>query len=313
MKMAKKLAVALCIASLSCTYTQLSSAETVETKGGADYTTASPDVKKQMEADKKRIAQTEGFKLSEFKRTQDVIKDLLAQGKDISYQEGYLKQLLELSGEDKLVSQSAIAFGDTSGLLTKWTEFLNGTVIEPKHAFSLLGALEELQPADSNALSVLATGIYSVVLKSNFSLLERSIGRSLPDYDKFGYEAKMVPGHVDLKFANTNDTPYKLFLEYYNGVLYTYLAGAPLETTYRITMEDEQIIAPRTVKQFKATGGNGGKPGVYAVIYRLTVDANNAVIKKERISEDYYAPVNRIESTVRSEGGQDETAGKTAR
>jgi len=42
-------------------------------------------------------------------------------------------------------------------------------------------------------LNVIATGIYQAVLPSNFSIVERNIGSSLPNYANLGFEAKVNP------------------------------------------------------------------------------------------------------------------------
>jgi hypothetical protein len=267
--------------------------------GGVDYKTASPEVRKQIEETLKHLKEVEAFKISEFKRTQDAIKSLLMEGKDTSFQEQYLKRLLELSASfpAKLVAQTAIAYPDNDYRLMGWIKELNGIELEPGKAFSLLAAFKErqLQTNSPDALGALATGIYAALLKTNFIILERSTSRTLPPYATLGIEAKVLPDGPDLLIKNPNDSSYRIYLEWYDGVIYTFITGKEFDNSYRIVKEDSREIAPRTIGQFGAIGTSEGKPGFYAKIYREMFNANNEAVKKEWISDDYSAPVHRVE------------------
>ncbi|WP_308637367.1 VanW family protein [Paenibacillus silvisoli] len=297
MKLKKALsAVAVCTC-LSLSFSSLGMADKVG-NGGADYNTASPAVKKQMEENSKRLQAVDAFQLSEFKRTQDVISGLLAQGADISAQEDYLRDLLELSAsfQGKLIAQTAIAFVDHSLVLANWTERLNGIELAPGQALSLLRAMKEskLEPVKGESLDALATGIYTVALDGGLEIMERSTGRTLPAYAALGYEAKVVPGETDLVLRNAAKEPVKLYMEYYDGVLYMYAASHDLSDTYRIIKKDQETISPRTIVQADPARTVQGSPGAFVRIYRETLNAEREVVKTEWISEDYYAPVHRI-------------------
>jgi vancomycin resistance protein YoaR len=307
MKYLKILSVIVLYACLSLELSYRSSAEPSSTEpssdltqpvvnGGADYSTASPEAKKQIIDNVKRLREAEAFKLSELQRTQDASRSLLAQDKDISDQESYLKELLELSASfpGKLVAQSATAY--TNFAIANLAQQLSGTPIEPGKAFSLLGALKEkkLNSINDDALNVMATGIYSAMLKSNFEILERSTSRELPAYASIGFEARVAEDEADLLVVNPNKTPYILFLDYYNGVLYVYIVGDSLENTYHIVKEGTKVIPPRTILHHSSGGVMVGKPGAYVQIYREEFNAKNKMIKREFISEDYYTPIHQI-------------------
>jgi hypothetical protein len=307
MKYLKMLLTILLCVCISLEWSTRSSAEPSSTEpnsdltkpvvnGGADYSTASPGIKKQIVDNVKRLREAEAFKLTELQRTQDAIRSLLAEDKDISDQESYLKELLELSASfpGKLVAQSATAY--TNFAIANLAQQLSGTPIEPGKAFSLLGALKEkkLNSINDDALNVVATGIYSAMLKSNFNILERSTGRELPAYASLGFEAKVAKDAADLLVVNPNKTSYILFLDYYNGVLYVYIFGEPITNTYRVVKEGTKVIPPRTILHHSSAGVTDGKPGAYVQIYRETFNADNRMIEKEFISEDYYAPISQI-------------------
>ncbi|RAP74752.1 VanW family protein [Paenibacillus montanisoli] len=289
-------AVAVCTC-LSLSISTIGMADKVG-NGGANYDTASPEVKKKMEENSKRLQEVDAFQLSEFKRTQDVISGLLAEGTDIREQEDYLRNLLELSAafNGKLVAQTAIAYVDQARVLENWTKQLNGTELAPGQAFSLLGAMKnkQLQPDKSESLDVLATGLYTVALDGGLDIVERFTGRTLPSYAVLGYEAKVVPGETDLVLRNSAKEPVKLYMEYYDGVLYMYAASHDPVDTYRIVKEDQESIMPRTIIQTGSAQATEGSPGAFVRIYRETLNAKHEVVKKEWISEDYYAPVHRI-------------------
>ena len=78
--------------------------------------------------------------------------------------------------------------------------------IAPKSQFSMLSQLEELGVgyASDETLSIIASGIYEVILQTNFPIIERHISESLPFYAKLGYEAKINPDHnIDLVFVKS--------------------------------------------------------------------------------------------------------------
>ncbi|MDR7237409.1 G5 domain-containing protein [Neobacillus drentensis] len=183
--------------------------------------------------------------------------------------------------------------------------------------FSLLDFANKQKIDDSDSLNVIATGIYQAILPSNFSIVERNIGSSLPDYSSLGYEAKVNPSkQADLVIANPNKVKYILKLQLENNQLNVILKGEKFNYNYQINTKDEQKIAPKKIVQYsplllpgksklQSKGANGQIVKVYRDVYQ-----GNELLKSEFISEDYYPPVYQVEVHGLT-GGQQTTGSNT--
>lgn len=177
--------------------------------------------------------------------------------------------------------------------------------IEGKSQFSFLKYLEEekLQTLSEQSLNKIASAIYRVLLPTNFTIIERHISSSLPAYAVLGFEAKVnVMKNFDLAFSNPNDSQYELQFEKKNQSLIVSLKGPRFLNEYTITLEDEKTIGQKTIKQFSPLLPDGaikvkteGKNGLYIKVFRESHDENGALLQKKLISEDFYAPLHRIE------------------
>jgi hypothetical protein len=168
--------------------------------------------------------------------------------------------------------------------------------------FSLLEFAEIQKIDDSDILNLLATGIYQVVLPSNFSIVERNISGFLPNYSNLGYEAKVNSSKkADLVIANPNKAKYILKLHLEGKQLKVTLTGEQLVYNYKISLKDKQKLAPKTIIQYsplllpgktkiQTKGGVGQIVKVYREVYQ-----GDEFIKSELISEDYYPPSYRVE------------------
>ena len=171
--------------------------------------------------------------------------------------------------------------------------------------FSLLHFIEEQGLIGFSPLSLnkIATAIYQVILPTNFSIIERHISNELPDYATLGYEAKIdVEQNQDLIFSNPNKFSYFIEFEEKDGKLYVNLNGPSLLNQYVITFEDQESFKPKTILQFNPQLGpkeirvkTEGKDGQLIKVYREHLDEKGKLIEKERIAEDFYAPIHRIE------------------
>lgn len=183
--------------------------------------------------------------------------------------------------------------------------------------FSLLGYVKQQKlKLNSETLNILATGIYQAILPTNFNIVERNIGNTLPDYANLGYEAKVNPdNNADLIFTNPNKEKFVLEFQYENSILKVRFMGGNFLYNYKISTKDEQKLEPKTIIQYSPllpsgktmikTKGEGGK---IAKIYR-NVYQGDQLIKSVLISEDYYPPVYQVEvhslaGTVQTNGSQ---------
>ncbi|WP_312470995.1 G5 domain-containing protein [Neobacillus sp.] len=169
--------------------------------------------------------------------------------------------------------------------------------------FSLLEFAKKHRMEESSSLNVLATGIYQAILSSNFSIVERNISTSLPNYANVGYEAKVnQSNNSDLVIGNPNKVNYILELKLENSHLKVTLKGEKFLYDYKISIKDEQKLIPKTIVQYSpmllpgktkllTKGGEGQIAKVYREIYQ-----EGQFVKSELISEDYYPPVYQVEA-----------------
>ncbi|MEH7119715.1 G5 domain-containing protein [Neobacillus vireti] len=168
--------------------------------------------------------------------------------------------------------------------------------------FSLLDYAKNLQMNNTNLLSILGTGIYQAVLPTNFTIVDRYISSTLPDYAGLGLEARISPDqNMDLIITNPNKTSYTIVFGLNNNELTVSLKGEPFVYGYKISKQDEQSIKPKTIVQYspQLTAGStmvkaAGANGLYVKVYR-DVYQGEQLVKSEFISEDYYSPAYRVE------------------
>ncbi|PLS01312.1 G5 domain-containing protein [Neobacillus cucumis] len=175
-------------------------------------------------------------------------------------------------------------------------------IIAEGATFSVLDYAKEQTISNSYLLSLLGTGIYQAILPTNFTIVDRNISSSLPDYAGLGLEARVTPNrNKDLIITNPNKTSYTLVLGLKNNQLSVSLKGEKFLYNYKIIKKDEQSIKPKTIVQYspllksgntlvKAAGSNGKYVKVYREVYQ-----GEQLVKTDFIAEDYYSPVYRVE------------------
>jgi hypothetical protein len=204
-----------------------------------------------------------------------------------------------------VISRSVIEnFADESEIV-KWVNEFGVVHVPANKPFSLLTLLSESGTTNhysDQALSVIATGIYSSVLPSNFKIIERNISDVLPSYADFGYEAKIENKKKDLIIYNENPYDYKLVFSLTDEGLEVQLVGAELPQTIKVSIVDEETFKPKIIKQYDSTLSKGkmvvkqkGSPGQVAKIYRIMSESGQ-VAQRVEIAEDYYPPIHTIEA-----------------
>lgn len=175
--------------------------------------------------------------------------------------------------------------------------------IQAESTFSLLEFVKQKKlKVNSQTLNILATGIYQAILPTNFSIVERNLGSSLPDYANLGYEAKVnLDKNADLVIENPNKGKFILEFQLEKELLKVTLKGEKFLYHYKISTKGEQKLTPKTIVQYspellpgktmiQAIGGDGHIIKVYRDVYQ-----GDQFMKSELISEDYYPPVYRVE------------------
>ncbi|WP_066063785.1 G5 domain-containing protein [Neobacillus soli] len=204
--------------------------------------------------------------------------------------------------KDAVLNKAVVELKDIPFELPSLIERNPRIEISAESTFSLLEFAKKQKITDASTLNLLATGIYQAVLPSNFSIVERNIGSSLPDYASLGFEAKVNPiKKVDLVLVNPNKAKYILELQLQSNKLKVTLKGEKFVYNYEITSKDEQRLKPKTIVQYspmllpgKTMVQTKGAEGQIVKIYR-EVYQENQLLKRELISEDYYPPVYKVE------------------
>lgn len=176
---------------------------------------------------------------------------------------------------------------------------INDQIINPNENFSLIEALgKQLDLANREALNFMASMLYSVALKTNSEILERSSQNVVPPYLQPGMEAAIErDGSKDLRFMNTtaNALKVKVTIEGDNLKVEVYTTVKEQEVSVRVSRDQE--VAPRIITRFSNDLAIGkkqllqdGSAGLRVSVYRT---ASNTGIEK-LVSKDYYAPIHRI-------------------
>lgn len=185
------------------------------------------------------------------------------------------------------------------------TDKLSEIELKPMSQFSLLSTLKDLdlKQVSAQSINMLATGIYQVILPTNFAIIERQISEELPKYANLGYEAKAdIDKNMDLVFSNPNESSYQLKLDWKKNKLTVSLLGPSFLNQYRIQTKDKQTFKPKIIVQFNPQLNptqkiveQEGQEGQLIKVIRTTFDETGKLLKTEQISEDFYAPIHRIE------------------
>ncbi|MFD1781118.1 G5 domain-containing protein [Fredinandcohnia salidurans] len=207
--------------------------------------------------------------------------------------------------DTNVISRSVIDHFDDESEIVKWVNEFGVVHVPANKPFSLLTLLSESGTTNhysDQALSVIATGIYSSVLPSNFKIIERHISDVLPSYADFGYEAKIENKKKDLIIYNENPYDYKLVFSLTDEGLEVQLVGAEFPQTIKVSIEDEETFKPKIIKQYDSTLPKGkmvvkqkGSTGQVAKIYRI-ISESGQVDQRVEITEDYYPPIHTIEA-----------------
>ena len=206
---------------------------------------------------------------------------------------------------DAELARAAVPAGNAVAELTNLVNDLKMIEIKQHSTFSLLHFIDNQgnRAYSSETLSVLASGIYEVILKTNFDIVERHISSEIPVYAKLGYEVNVAKDlNKDFVFANNNATPFKIALSFEDSQLIVSLKGYPFLYQYSANASDEKTFKQETIVQFDPLLRFGevqviaeGKNGKKATIIRETKDESGTLIKKDEIASDYYAPIHRKE------------------
>lgn len=211
-----------------------------------------------------------------------------------------------VSDDDEVIAKAVIKTGTYTGEIKEIISLIQPVEVQGRTQFSLLNKLNDLQEEKSystGALSRIATGIYETILPTNFAIIERSVSTKLPSYANLGMEAKVnAKKNSDLVFSNINEDSYFLEFTQSGKNLNVVLKGKSFLNQYKVKKTAEKRYQPKTIIQFDSQLTSGqmnvaepGKEGISIKITRDILDERGNLIKSEDISDDFYAPIHRIE------------------
>ncbi|NLP50299.1 VanW family protein [Bacillus sp. RO1] len=189
--------------------------------------------------------------------------------------------------------------------MTELKEALDGKEIKLRgnEGFSVETWLEneELTLSDE-AASMFASMLFELIAPTNFDVVERHISKELPSWASKGYEARYQKEKMDFAFTNPNTSEYTISMSVNGASLTGELKGGPLPYTYEVEQVEMQTLSPKTVVQYSASiPGSGtrvkesGKNGAYVQLVRTATDASGQITETIVYSEDFYAPIQRVE------------------
>jgi hypothetical protein len=233
--------------------------------------------------------------------------ELLSYGNNLNIGEHKvsIEKILEQKAQNEVISETVLSFDDASVAMMDWVAGLTPITIPAESQFSFLKIIEEkkLSSMPASAQSMIASGIYKTILPTNFKIIERHIGQELPNSIDLGYEAKInKDNNLDLAFTNPNDYEYRIELKWHYPTLTVQLKGTPFLYNYEVETSAVTEYKPKTIVQYspllypsQKNVKDYGRNGQLIEVKRNVFAENGELIMNEPISEDYYAPVERIE------------------
>jgi len=216
----------------------------------------------------------------------------------------YISDSLNENIPSTQVSSSSIKIPEVSSAVQKVMDSLNGTEIHSFSTFSLLDYIKanNFGYISNDDLTLIASLLYTTILKTNFIVDERNIGVRLHKDVALGYEAAINQElSIDFMFTNPNKTTFTLQTNESSNVLTVSLLGMPFIYTYEVNASPVTYYNPRKVIQFSAFVSSGsievleeGISGHEVNIIKSIFEGTNEILNNE-VSEDYYGPVHRIE------------------
>lgn len=220
--------------------------------------------------------------------------------------------------DNKTVLNSAILnhVNQALDLSIKYNTLVNQIEIKPKSHFSLLDLNTILSETEANEftdyeLSVIATAMYELIMKSNFNDIQKHTTKNIENYptyaeDKKGFEAIINQKlGLNLSFYNPNSTPYYITLIFDQNHLQFDLLGLPFVNTIEVIGATSDLIIsipPEEIVLFKENY-NGvtvnepiifpGKAGFVALIERKITDTEGDTFI-QTINEDICMPKDTI-------------------
>lgn len=160
----------------------------------------------------------------------------------------------------------------------------------------------ELIPGVGGGVCQTSTTMYNALLLSNLTITERHKHSLPPTYVKYGQDAAVAYGYLDLKFRNDFDYPIYIDTKTTSDRVYIYIYGDIKSKDYTIRIEPEIIetiqaeveeVYDESLKPGEKILTQKGRTGYKVKTYK-TMIKDGEVINKSEITSDYYRGRNYI-------------------
>ena len=195
---------------------------------------------------------------------------------------------------------------------------INGILLMPGQEFSMNKSLgprtsengykdapvilkNELVKSTGGGVCQVTTTLYNAVLLSKLKVVERQ-HHSMPlGYIDMGRDATIAGDYIDFKFRNSNGYPVAIFSSVKGNVINVYILGKDREDGMNVVLKSqivekyepqgEEIEYSDEIPENERVVIREPKIGYKVLLYRETYGKDGALLLREKISEDIYAPV----------------------
>jgi len=201
---------------------------------------------------------------------------------------------------ERIAFQIAELSANSQGV-AKIIPLINDVNLVPNQSISLLTLLGEQAGVVNDAgLDFVASMLYSVILQTDYEILERHSQEINPSYLQQGIEADINAALVkDLQFINRSEQLGKMKASMEGNQLKIEVFAAAKDKDITVRVSKDKIVKPRIIYRYSEDLKAGqerveqeGKEGSRVEVYRSIVE--NGATEEQFISRDYYAPQNRI-------------------
>ncbi|MFJ7730310.1 G5 domain-containing protein [Lysinibacillus sp. NPDC097231] len=202
--------------------------------------------------------------------------------------------------DERIAFQIADFPADGEGV-SKIIPLLNDVMLVPNQTISLLSLFGEQVGAVNDAdLDFVASILYSVILQTDYEILERYSQQANPAYIQQGIEADVNATLAkDLQFINRSHQLGKLKATIEGNQLKIEIFATGRDKDITVRVSKDTIVKPRIIYRYSDDLKIGqerveqeGKEGARVEVYRSIVE--DGATEEQLISRDYYAPQNRI-------------------
>lgn len=188
-------------------------------------------------------------------------------------------------------------------LVPNLAESISSVTIQPEETISVRQLLIEAGTTEkaTDSLNMFSSALFELILQTNFEVIERHTSLEFPKYGEPGLNATVNMQNQDLKFHNPNSFSYEMTFAWVEDELIVTLFGPEFPLDFQPSVEKKSVEKDTIIQYSSTLSGNNktiveeGKEGLLVVTYRETLDKEGNLVKQEKILEDFYPPVHRIE------------------